>query len=313
MADTTVNSADLSFSILEEVTPGVTPTVATRYELPTAVDQAPPEFSTADIVSNTKRPNRASNGTQDGMSSLSWSFAMRLRKSAYMDLLLKSALCGDWQGNKLSAGKKDTFFSIVTALRDDTAVDPAPANGLYYLDAGNIVNSVEFGFTAGSEATVTFAGIGLTRDLSEENDANSVTAVEANSVEMKYDDLKNVKLGTTDIGVSSLNLTVSHERELRPICGQPEADGIGTSGARSVSGTLVVYRKSFDINSEVTGAGQKLSFEATRNGVGYHFTLPAALLKKPTDSVQGSSVLATITFTASFDNTAQTDIFIERI
>lgn len=314
----TINSADPTTSIIEEVTPGVTPEVGLRYEVPTSTEQAPPVFASAEITSSTKRPNRSSNGTQQGMTSGEWSVETRAQKAAFFDLLLKSALCGEWTSNKLSAGQKDTFFSVITALKANTAVDPAPANGMYYVDAGNIVNSFELSAKSGEGVTASFGVMGLTRVEADEDHEASVTAVEGSANEFTYADLKNVKLYTgtstyVDLGVSSLSLSVSHEREIRAICGQQEGVDIGTSGARKTSGEINIYRESFQINTDVTGQPQKLTFEVSRGGAGYRFTIPAATFQKPSDALEGSSVMVKLSFSSKFDATAQTDIFVERI
>lgn len=312
-----LNSSDPTYSIIEEVTPGTTPEVGTRYELPVSTEQAPPTYSTAQIASNTKRPKRASNGAQQGAGSLEWNTETRLQKAAVFDLLLKSALSGTWVGNKLSAGDTDTYFSVITTLKPDTGVDPAPANGMYYVDAGMIANSVEIACSAGEGANVTVGAMGMKRFADDTDHPASVTAIDSTAREFTYKDLKNVKLvgpsGTVDLGVSSLNLSITHEREQRLVCGVEEAVDIGTSGARKVSGEISIYRESFQINSDVTGEAQKLSFEVTRNGVGYRFTVPAATFQKPSDELSGSSILVKLTFDGGYDDTAKTDVFIERL
>lgn len=314
-----INSADPTYSIIEEVTPGVTPEVGTRYELPVSTDQAPPVYSTAEITSNTKRPKRASNGSQQGMSSVEWTPEFRLIKSEFMDLLLKSGLSGTWATNKLSAADVDTFFSVETCLKADTGVDPDPANGMYYVDAGCIVNSVDISGQAGDGVTISFGMLGLSREESDVEQPTTLAAVATGAKEFTYKDIKNVKLYTgastfVELGVSSISLTIPHEREIRQICGQQEGVDIGTSGARKITGELSIYRESFQINTDVTGLPQKLTFEVANSDGGYRFTIPGATFQRPTDELSGSSVLANLSLTgAQYDETAGTDIFIERI
>jgi len=312
-----INSSDPNYSIVEEVVPGTTPEDGTRFELPVSTEQAPPVYATAEIASNTKRPNRASNGAQQGASSIEWSVETRLQKASVFDLLLKSALSGEWTANKLSAGAKDTYFSVISELKPNTGVDPDPANGMYYVDSGLIVNSMEITAQSGEGVNVSFGMMGLSRAESDEDYDASVTPIDGNAREFTYSDLKNVKLtgpdGIVDLGVSSLNISVGHEREPRLICGQQEAVDIGTSGTRKTAGEISLYRESFDINSDVTGQPQKLSFEFTRNGAGYRFTVPAAIFQKPTDELSGSSVIVKLAFTGGYDNAFQTDVFVERI
>ncbi|MGZ0071721.1 phage tail tube protein [Sphingobium limneticum] len=314
---TKINSADPFYFFVEELVPGVTPATGPRYELPVPTDQAPPVYSTAEIASNTKRPNRSSNGSQQGMGSVEWSLTTRLQKSPVFDALLKAGLGGEWVNNKLAASDKDSSFSILTTLKKDTAVSPAEPNGLFYVDAGLTINSLELSATAGEGVNVTFGMLGLSRTTSEAEHGTTPTALAATAREFKYDDLKNVKLtgpnGVVDLGVSSLTLTIAHEKEIRAICGQKEGVDIGTSGARATAGTITLYRESFEINSDVTGEPQKLSFEFTRAGVGYRATVPGAIFQKPTDELSGSSVMVSLTYTGRHDDDAGTDVFIERL
>ena len=312
-----INSSGLQFSFIEEVELGTTPEVGTRYELPASTEQNPPAFATAEIASNTKRPNRSSNGTKQGMTTGEWNVEVRAQKAAFFDALLKSALSGTWASNKLSGSDKDTSFSVITTLKANTAVDPAPANGMYDIASGMMVNNFEISASAGEGVTATFGFVGLKSEGFDSDHEATVTAVEGSAQEFTYVDLKNVKLtgpnGVVDLGVSALSLAVGHEREIRAICGQREGVDIGTAGARKVTGEISLYLESFDIRTDVTGQKQKLAFEFSYLGAGYRVTIPAATFQKPTDEVSGSSVLVKLTFTGAYDDTAQTDIFIERL
>lgn len=317
MADKIINSNDPVYSIIEEVTPGVTPVTGTRYELPAPVDQAPPTYSAAEIASTTKRPKRESNGTQRGLKSIDWSLAGRFQKAGYTDLLLKSGLSGKWEDDKLVASDVDTSFSVQTALRPNKAVAPAQANGMFYTDAGLYVSGIELSTSGGEGVTVSYTILGLTRTESADGSAVALVPVETVSHEFKYSDLKNVKLtgpeGVVDLGVSSLTFNTAQEKEIRVICGQEEGVDVGTSGARTTTVAMAVYRQSFKINTDVTGEGQELSFEVSRGGKGYVITLPAAIGQIVTDELSGSSILANLNFSASYDNATQCGLFIDRI
>lgn len=312
-----INSADPTYALIEEVTYGVTPSVGTLYELPASTEQAPPVYKTAEIPSNTKRPKRESNGTQRGMASSEWTIDTRLQKTEVINVLLKSALSGQWASNKLVASDIDSTFSVITTLKPDSAVEPAEPNGLYYVDAGMIVNSLSITANAPDTATVSFGMMGTSRVEADEKHPATFTTISSTAREFTYADLKNVKLtgpeGVVDLGVSSLEFKSDQNREVRAICGQIEGIGIGTQGARTTTLTIKVYRESFKLNTDVTGEPQKISFEIERDGVGYRITLPAAIGQFPSDELSGSSLLANVTFTAAYDNVTASGLFIEQL
>lgn len=314
---TVINSADPTYSLVVEVTEGTTPTTGTRYELPVAADQAPPVYSSAEVPSNVKRPKRESGGTQRGMGSIDWSVETDLFVCPVFDKLFESALSGTFTANKLIAGDADKSVSVISALKANTAVDPDPDNGMFYIDAGLQVNSLGISVAGGdSPASVSFGFMGLSRVESTEGYVTSITAAPT-VLPFTLADLKNVTLTTGDgdvvLGVSSLEFNSGQTKELRPVSGQKDAIGVGTSGSRETTVALRVYRESFAINSDVTGAPQKLSFEFERGGEGYRFTLPGAIGQVVTDELSGSSLLAALNFSAAYDNTSASGLFIEKL
>jgi hypothetical protein len=312
MAINAINPTDLTFSLVPEAVFGVLDTAATRYELPVSTDQAPPIYKTDPIESNTKRPKRESKGTERGMGSIEWSIDTRLQSGPVINTLIESALSGKFNTAKCVASDQDSSFSVVTSLRADTAVSPVSPNGLYYVDTGLMVNSMKISVQAKEGATVSFGMLGTARANAETDITATVTAPPSTK-EFTFKDLKNVKLGTTTMSLSSLEFSTDQSRELRAVCGTDVPVSIGTSGARKTVLTVKAYRESFAINSAVTGAPQSFSFEIGKAGNGFRVTIPGAIGLIPTDELSGSSLLVNIEFTAAFDDASGSGLFIEQL
>ena len=310
-----INPSDLTYSLIPETIPGTTPTAsATRYEFPASSDQAPPTFSAAEIASATKRPNRESNGVQQGLTSGEVTLETRLQYGPVFDTLFASALSGTWATKTLKGGVADSFVSLITCLKTDTAVNPAPGNGEYYSDAGMIVNSVSLTARAKEGVTVSFGLIGLNRTRSVTDNALTVTKLPGAAFEFSYKDVKNVKIGSTSYSFSELTFETSQEREILGVLGQQQGTGVGTSGVRTTKMTLKLFRDSVaNALPTITGAAQKVSFEVGTTGNGYRFTLPAAFGKLPTDEVNGSIVFVNLDFNAAYDDTTGCGVMIEQL
>lgn len=169
------SSSDIQFSIIPEVTLGVTPNGGTddRYELPIKTGASVPVLKGNEIKSDTMRPNRASAGSRRGNKSGDGSFDFRFQSCDAIDLLISSALSNAWADvsgtDTILAGKTDKSFSVVSAL----------SSTMYSTSAGCVASSMKLDGSAGKEVNCSFDFVFISQTNGGTNNTNTVTSVGA--------------------------------------------------------------------------------------------------------------------------------------
>lgn len=298
-----VNASDLSHSIVKEATFGVTPTTtATRYELPAAADQEPLAASATIIASNTKRPNRSSNGSRRGMEMVEGSVATRFVRHAFMDLLLENALCNAFATNVLKAGELDTSFSLITKLASD----------MYKTNAGCAVSGFSISATNNDEVSISFDMMGALQNRSATDNPLAVSAV-TGVTEFIGSEVNTITLAGQTLAIAELTFSTQLNKTRRGTLGSNASLAYGVEGTRETTLTVKAYRESFAVDTAITGLAQACSFRIGGVGTGYSFEMPAAFGDIPKDSIGDGSVYVDLTFTAGYDATAGTSLVITKL
>ena len=303
-----VNAADITHSLIPETTFGVTPTTtATRYLLPLSADQSPLVASATTIASPTKMPNRASNGSRRGMLSVDGSMDVRFMRAPFMDVLLQSALSSTYATNVLKAGTTDTSFSVITSLQGGAA-----GAQMHKVFGGCMVSGFSLDIKADGEVTSSWDVMGATAiDLTTDNPL-TVTGP-GTVVEFLGQEVNTITVAGQTLSIAEMSFETKLDRTRRPILSSTSGLAYGVNGTRETTVTVKAYRESFAINTAITGLAQALSFDIGGTGTGYRFSLPAAYGDIPRDEVGDGSAFVSVTFTAGYDATANTDLVITRL
>lgn len=301
---------DVEVGLVVQTNPKVAPTTGNLLIL----DYIPGSMMTvtsAQIESQTLKPNRASGGMRRGLKEVTGSFKMCLHRDEAVSLIFASILGNTWieegeageGGDTLRPGKKKIAFMIVQTLTDDEG------NVVRDEFLGCEVTKIDFSAenSTGIDLTVTFVGIDAKTDLVG---ASPLTRVEASDeLELIGDDLKNMKV--TDVTVSDwtkLDFSIEQARDAKPIIGSNVAVGTAASAPRKVTGAVSFYRPS-GVAPGFTGAGQGLSFDLLD---AYGISMPSVFFVEPQHSYGSSAVESTATFSAGYNKVAATDIVIIR-
>lgn len=299
---------DSSISLIFEATPGVLPaTGAVRYVLPTAQDQAPIVFTSADIVSNTKRPNGAAAGTQRGPITGEGSLDMRLQLAPVYIGLFESVLRNKFttSGTKtLKPGSTDTTFSVLSLL--------APgASGSAMVDIASNCQATKFTLNAkaGEGATVAFDVMSLAQSLVTTDNSTTLTDLPVAAFEYTGADVGTLTIaGNTTLIFTELNLEVGQPRAPRLKLGSNVPVGMGTSDLREVKMTFRAYRESFALDALLTG--QKQAFSVNLGGYGFFVF---GMAKLPSTSFDAESIFVDVEITGAYDATAAADVYLTQL
>ncbi len=299
---------DASISIIFEPTAGVTPTTGVpRYILPTAQDQAPIAFTSADIVSDTKRPNGAAAGSQRGPITGEGTLDMRLQLAPVYLSLFESVLRNKFTttGTKtLKPGNTETTFSVLSLIA------PGAANTAMVDIAANCqATKFTLDAKAGEGATVNFDVMSLAQTLATTDNAITLTDLPAAAYEYTGADIGTLTIaGNTSLIFTELNLEVGQPRAARLKLGSNIPVGMGTSELREVKLTFRAYRESFALDALLTGQKQAFSF----NIGGYGFFV-FGMAKLPTTAYDSESIFVDVEVTGAYDATAAADVYITQL
>ncbi|WBY16629.1 phage tail tube protein [Erythrobacteraceae bacterium WH01K] len=298
-----VNASDLSHSIVKEETFGVTPTAAAdRYELPLAADAEPLQASVTQIQSNTKRPNRSSNGSRRGAQMVEGSIETRFVRADFMDLLFQNALCGTYNTDVLKAAEEDQYFSVITKLADD----------MYKTYSGCCVSGFSLDAKGNEEVSINFDIMGAGQTLAATENALSVTS-QSGLTEFVGTEVATITVAGQNLAVAELSFSTSLEKTKRYTLGSDTSLEYGVAGTRECNLMVKAYRESFAVDSAITGEAQECSFQIGGAGTGYEFKLPAAYGDIPKDTLSDGSAFVEINFSCGYDETEDTNLIITRL
>lgn len=299
---------DSSTSIIFETTPGQTPTTgASRYVLPVAQDQSPIAFTSADIASNTRRPNGAAAGTQRGPITGEGTLNMRLQLAPVYLGLFESVLRGKWTttGTKtLKPGGTDTTFSVLSVIAPGAA-------GSAMVDVAANCQATKFTLNAkaGEGASINFDVMSLAQSLVTTDNTLTLTDLPVAAYEYTGADIGTLTIaGNTSLIFTELNLEVGQPRAARLKLGSNAPVGMGTSALREVKLSFKAYRESFALDALLTG--QKQAFSLNIGGYGFFVY---GMAKLPSTSYDAESVFVNVEITGAYDATASADVYMTQL
>lgn len=303
-----INPSDTSIAIIKEVTAGTTP--ASPAFIPFEfIPGDMPTFEAEMVTSNVLKANRASGGGRKAAFAVGGGLKTHFRRGLHMDLLLESALSGQFATNVLKASNVDTNFTVETKRLD------AAAAAYYHRHTGCQVKDMTLSCNATGNAEISFGIVGMNRTTGTAILTSATYPAVAASTNLMGLDVTAVTVAGLTAVFNSLELTVSHNREAQSQFGSASARGIGTSGFRTVSLKLSFYRSDLSADTLLATADTPVAVSftigATTNG--WTFTLPAANYNVPQDIEDGSKQLLEVTFVGSYDNTALTDLSITKL
>lgn len=305
------NPSDAQTSVLLETVVGTTPTAGSRYILPVAANQNPISFSTADIVSNTKRPNGAKNGLQRGPKSGTGTMNMPLMFSPVYSQLLEGSLRGKFTttGTKtLKPGTTDSTFSILQLLAPGAAGSAALS-----VAKGSTITKATLSAEAGSAVTIAFDFLSAAEDQLQTDSAVVATDVLSTAYEFTGADVNTLNIaGLTTIQWKSMQLEWGQPRNNRYVLGSNTAIGNAPSDQRDVKLTIRAYRDSWVLDQQLTGQRQAFSFNVGTAGAGYGFFI-FGHASIPQTELDSESMYVNIEISGAYDTTAAADLYITQL
>lgn len=306
MAD--YNSSDVSTSIIFESTYGVTPTTgATRYEVPTSVDQPLLVAESTTIKSNTKKPNNAAGGSRRGVTNVTGALNTRAFSGALHYALMESLFRSSFTGTTtktLKAAKDDKSFSVIhqLALND------------FEVFSGALVKGLTIDVKANDEVNYNWDLVGTGFLPTDTDNPLSVTPTAYDGVgEFTGLDLANVTIAGQSVDVLEMSVSIAADRPMRPVCGTNVQRAPGYNGARDATVSMKVYRGSNAYHTLLTGGPQAFSFDLGPTGSGTRYSCPAVIFDIPKNELSNGSVFFNVTGTINYDATAQADIVVTQL
>lgn len=309
MADLNIYTTDLSVSIAKETEEGKALTTGSRQELPVKNTQAPLTFAVGKVTDDTRRAKRDTAAPTDGMGSVSGTLTASLRECDAIELLMESALSGEFDENGvLASSDTDVFFTVFQTLKDEAT------KFLGYVDSGCQATKMTISgqATSDSSVSVAFDVMGLSRERKEQKSTLAVDG--ANKPAFDYIDVGNLKIDKQPIEFTDLDFSTGVARAGRRVFGSKNAKGLAPSANRETALTLKVFRTGFDIDDLVEGDPVEVSFEVKKEGgSGYLVTLTHAKATRPTDELSDTGLLANIEFTGHRKDNATPSVIVKRI
>lgn len=307
-----INPSDVPFFLIPETVSGTIPTTGSRYELPIFGDQQTADFSNNDVVSNTKRPGRASNGSRPGMVTGTGSLGMRLQFAPVFNILMESALSGKFTttGTKtLKAGTVDSTFTVLGNL-----VEGAANASMVEAASNCMVSKMTIAGKFGEGVTITVDYLTTVAGQLTTVNALTLAALPGTAFEFMGGDAGSLSIGgLASFQPTEFSLEVTQERQARGKLFTNTPIGIGTSSVRQVAFNVTGYREDFGPETAVTGNPQSIALTIGTTGNGYGFYLPAANGIRPKTTFDGESAFVEMTFNAKYDGTQATDFYITQL
>lgn len=301
------NPSDNTYAIVKETEEGQVPASPAWLSLP-HIPGTMPELTAQNLTSPTLQASRASAGSRKTGYSVGGGLAVHFRRHTAIDVLLASALSGAWSGNILKAGNTDSSFTIQKSMKNGEGTTD------YKRWYGNQVANFSLSCSATGVAEASFDVLGMGQDASNAIVTGATAGTVTSGIPLVGLDVTAVTIAGVTGTFNNLELTVGHEREAQDQFGTASARGVGTSGFRTTTLVLRMYRDSIDQTAAIEGDETvAVSFTIGSGANGYRVTLPAANCDVPKDVEDASKGLIELTFTAAGDATLGTDIQIEKL
>jgi len=307
MANDTINPTELRFDIIKEAVEGVTPTTGSRHDLAASVGQQPLTYTRDKVTDNTQRANRETAAPTDGAGSVTGSLELNMRASAAMDILIESAVSGEFDEDGLvEAGEKDVFFTLFSTLTD--------RNGRFigYQDKGLSVTSMKISHSATSTDSVkaSFEVTGITHDELEV--ANPLAVVDATEAAFNYVDVGGLKIDGQAFDFTDLEFSTGTPRSALKVFGKQDPIGTAATGSRETSLTFKLFREDFSINDLLVDP-VPMEFIISNADGSYKFMLTHAKATVPTDELSDGALLVNVTCTAHAPDNATPALKIQKL
>lgn len=316
-----INSSDITYSLIPEVTLGVTPTSGNRYELPVKSGQAVPTYNGNEIISDTMRPNRAGNGSRRGIQSGEGTLGFNFQACDAIDYLISSALSSNWvtvpgvdnnpDVTSIKAGKTDKSFTTVAGFKSDW----------FQYSAGALCSGMTITAQTGELVSAEFAFMFINR---EDNATDSSITLTASNGGYEFDgrDVRNIVItsydengnptNTTNINYTELTFELGQERAAQVKLGSNTPMGVGTGGNRQTQVTIKFFKEDRIREAIFDGSKQTISFDVGINGDGYRFELPIAQASVPEDQTE-NELMSSVVYTAAYSDADQTDVIVTKL
>ena len=299
-----IPSSDYKVTILPEATFGVVPNTGSRYEFPRVEGNGLLAKDYGAIDSTTIRPGRNSNGARRGNQSVSGSLELNAITAPLIDLLLESALSGKFVGSTLKADEIDSSFTHVAELAANT----------FQISSGCMVT----GFTLTAYAA---EGVSYSFDITgvKQNEtttfAGTFTPVVIDDAAYEYlgSEVLNIKAaGTTNLKYSNLTLTVEQGRSARNTLSSDAAFGLATTGARTVSLEMSVWREAGVNYAEIfNGEKQEFSFDLGLEDYGRRYTTYGQV--SALEDAEEDDLMINLTVSGAYDSEVGTALVVEKL
>lgn len=299
-----ISSSDYKVTILPEATFGVVPTTGPRYEFPRVQGNGLLTKDYGAIDSTTIRPGRNSNGARRGNQSVSGSLEMNAITAPLIDLLIESALSGKFVGSTLKAGQTDSSFTHIAELAANT----------FQISSGCMVTSFTLTANAAEGVSYSFDITGVKQNETT-TFAGTFTPVTIDDAAYEYQGsevLNIVAAGTTNLKYSTLTLTVGQDRSARNTLSSNVAFGLATTGARTVSLEMSVWREAgVDYTSVFNGEKQTFDFDLGLADYGRKYTTFGQV--SALEDAEEDDLMVNITVSGAYDSEAGTALVVEKL
>jgi hypothetical protein len=301
-----INTPDVGFTLFPAPDGIIPASGATRYYLPVTADQSPIRFTSEDIVSDTKMPNGASNGSTRGLTMGNGSMEMRLQAAPVFDALFESALRGKFttSGTKTLKPSGQDVQLVIASLLSSSMLDVA---------LGCQVTGFTIDVKAVEGVTISYDLMSLKQDKLTTDNATTVTNLPATATEFNGGDFGTITIaGNTSLLVSEISLSVSQDRTARTKLGINNPLGMAVNGQRQVELRVKAFREDYAVDALLTGGKQSFSFPIglANNGYGFFLTGNASI---PATSLEDGSAFLEFTVRGAYDATNAADFYITKL
>lgn len=293
-------------AIIKETVYGTTPTTPVFRKLRYTGDSL--KHNRQNITSNEIRPDRNVADLVQVAGGAEGAVNFELSYGAFDDLIA-AALCGSWNADKVKNGVEKHSFTLEKTYEQGTTdsfirFTGAMVNTMSLNVAVQEIVTGSFGFMGkgGSVGTSIIAGATYTDSVT-----NDVMNAGVNFANLAI-------TGAGSPNLTGLTLEINNNARLQPVVGSIDSLGVGL-GRCEITGTATMYFENKDAYELfLAGTATDLSFDLTKDGNTYTFTIPKLKFSDGDVPVPGNDqdVILTLPFQGLFDPTLGATLEIER-
>lgn len=297
-----INPSDYRYSVIKETVAGSMPATPALQIVP-HISGDEPRLTADSISSNVVLPNRDKSGSKKVNYRVEGALKTHFKRSGENDMLMEGAHCGTFTSGILKGGTTDHSFSIEKQM-------PKSGTTYYHDFLGLQVTKMNLTVDAQSNAEVTYDFIGMDRTERAVAKAGVTYVPSSSALELTGLNVNNVTIAGLTAVCRALEYTCEVQKEAQDRFGSASAYGIGNAGPRDVMVKMTLYREDLSADTLLAKSDTPIAVEfSIGTGVdGYKCSIPQANYDIPTDEVDGSKSLITITFTAKRSETDATGV-----